>query len=232
MLFRSDKGQGQGPGQVERPRGGLRGRRSLIAPVPAAVPKLLNLSVSLSLSELPQSPTANRLDLSWGFVFPLPSVIRHLSSNLTPMPLVPGLLSPYEAVRGFVYLPRLVSKIRLHAAGQLHADFVNNLGKAFDDRCCQYLGIKYDDLRVWVLQNPVATQDEVLAWAEAKGRKLSTNEIEIWNGFMTKRGWRDEANEVLARRLKENGLTAEAGVDTMFDYIEVDEGRPARKAAL
>jgi lysophospholipase L1-like esterase len=113
------------------------------------------------------------------------------------MPIVPGLLSPYEAVRGFVYLPRLVSKIRLHAAGQLHADFVNNLGKAFDDRCCQYLGIKYDDLRVWVLQNPAATQDEVLAWAEAKGRKLSTNDIEIWNGFMTKRGWRDEANEVL-----------------------------------
>lgn len=148
------------------------------------------------------------------------------------MPLVPGLLSPYEAVRGFVYLPRLVSKIRLHGAGQLHADFVNNLGKAFDDRCCQYLGIKYDDLRVWVLQNPSATQDEVLAWAEAKGRKLSTNDIEIWNGFMTKRGWRDEANEVLVRRLKENGLTADAGVDTMFDYIEVDEGRTARKAAL
>jgi gluconokinase len=134
------------------------------------------------------------------------------------MPIVTGLLSPYEAVRGFVYLPRLVSKIRLHAAGQLHADFVNNLGKAFDDRCCQYLGIKYDDLRVWVLQNPAATSEEVLA--------------EIWNGFMTKRGWRDEANEVLVRRLKENGLTADAGVDTMFDYIEVDEGRPARKAAL
>jgi gluconokinase len=148
------------------------------------------------------------------------------------MPLVPGLLSPYDAVRGFVYLPRLVSKIRLHAAGQLHADFVNNLGKAFDDRCCQYLGIKYDDLRVWVLQNPAVTQDEVLAWAEATGRKLSTNEIEIWNGFMTKRGWRDEANEVLVRRLKENGLTVDAGVDTMFDYIEVDEGRTARKAAL
>ncbi len=170
--------------------------------------------------------------LMQAFGFPLPSVLRHLSSHHTPMPLVPGLLSPYDAVRGFVYLTRLVSKIRLHAAGQLHADFVNNLGKAFDERCCQYLGIKYDDLRIWVLQHPTTTQDEVLAWAEAKGRKLSTNDIEIWNGFMTKRGWRDEANEVLVRRLKENGLPADAGVDTMFDYIEVDEGRPARKAAL
>ena len=148
------------------------------------------------------------------------------------MPIVPGLLSPYDAVRGFVYLPRLVSKIRLHAAGRLHPDFVNNLGKAFDDRCCQYLGVGYDALRVWVLQHPDATAEEVLAWAEATGRKLSTNDIEIWNSFMTKRGWRDEANEVLLRRLKENGLTADAGVDTMFDYIEVDEGRPARRSAL
>lgn len=148
------------------------------------------------------------------------------------MPIVPGLLSPYEAVRGLVYLPRLVSKLRLHAAGQLHADFVNNLGKAFDDRCCQYLGVEYADLRTWVLGHPAATFPEILAWAEARGRRLSTNDIEIWNSFMTKRGWRDEANEVLARRLKENGLTADAGVETMFDYIEVDEGRPPRKTAL
>ena len=148
------------------------------------------------------------------------------------MPIVPGLLSPYDAVRGFVYLPRLVSKIRLHAAGRLHPDFVNNLGKAFDDRCCQYLGVGYDALRVWVLQHPDATAEQVLAWAEATGRRLSTNDIEIWNSFMTKRGWRDEANEVLLRRLKENGLAADAGVDTMFDYIEVDEGRPARRSAL
>ncbi|MFM7209544.1 MAG: hypothetical protein ACKOY8_06970 [Verrucomicrobiota bacterium] len=56
--------------------------------------------------------------------------------------------------------------------------------------------------------------------------------MEVWNGFMTKRGWRDEANEVLMRRLKENGLGPEAGVDTMFDYIEVDEGRQPRGQAL
>ena len=148
------------------------------------------------------------------------------------MPNVPGLRSPYEAVRGFVYFPRLIDKLRLHAKGQLHADFINNLGKAFDDRCCQYLDIKYHELSSWVLGQPDVTDEQALAWAEAKGRKLSTNEIEIWNGFMTKRGWRDEANAVLLRRLKENGLSADAGVDTMFDYIEVDEGRPARRQSL
>jgi gluconokinase len=83
-----------------------------------------------------------------------------------------------------------------------------------------------------VLQHPQASAEEALSWAEAKGRRLSTSDIEIWNGFMTKRGWRDEANEVLLRRLKENQLGPEAGVETMFDYIEVDEGRPARRQAL
>jgi gluconokinase len=141
------------------------------------------------------------------------------------MPNVPGLRSPYEAARGFVYLPRLLDKLRLHARGALHADFVNNLGTAFDDRCC-------DELRIWVLGNPAVTDEEVMVWAEARGRQLTTNDIEIWNGFMTKRGWRDEANEVLVRRLKENQLGPQAGVDTMFDYIEVDEGRPARRQAL
>lgn len=148
------------------------------------------------------------------------------------MPIVPGLRSPYDTVRNFVYFPRMLDKIRLYAQGQLHADFINNLGKAFDDRCCQYLGINYQDLVAWVQSHPEKTDEEALAWAEVRGRKLSTNDIEIWNSFMTKRGWRDEAREVLERRLKENGLGSEAGVETMFDYIEVDEGRPARRRAL
>ncbi len=148
------------------------------------------------------------------------------------MPIVPGLRSPYDTVAGLVYFPRMLDKIKLHAAGKLHADFINNLGKAFDDRCCQYLGIKYTELSAWVQARPQVKDEEVWAWVQAHGRVLAQNDIEIWNGFMTKRGWRDEANEVLQRRLKENGLTAEAGVETMFDYIEVDEGRPARRQAL
>ncbi len=126
----------------------------------------------------------------------------------------------------------MLDKIRLYAHGQLHPDFVNNLGKAFDDRCCQYLGLNYQELVAWVRAHPEATDEDVWVWAESCGRKLSTNDIQIWNSFMTKRGWRDEAHEILERRLKENGLGPEAGVETMFDYIEVDEGRPARRKAL
>lgn len=148
------------------------------------------------------------------------------------MPLVPGLRSPYETVEKFVYFPRMIDKIRLHARGQLHPDFINNLGKAFDDRCCQYLGVSYEKLRDWVLANPASSDELTFHWAQSQGRKLSANDIDIWNSFMTKRGWRDEAREVLERRLRENGLGPDAGVETMFDYIEVDEGRPARQKAL
>ena len=148
------------------------------------------------------------------------------------MPIVPGLRSPYETVEKFVYFPRMIDKIRLHVRGQLHPDFINNLGKAFDDRCCQYLGVSYDKLRDWVINNPTASDELAFHWAQSQGRKLSTNDIDIWNSFMTKRGWRDEAREVLERRLRENGLGPDAGIETMFDYIEVDEGRPARQKAL
>ena len=148
------------------------------------------------------------------------------------MPIVPGLRSPYDTVNGFVYFPRMLDKIKLHADGKLHADFVNNLGKAFDDRCCQYLGVQYENLKNWVLANSQASNEDAFTWVQSQGRKLSSNDIDIWNSFMTKRGWRDEANETLQRRLKENGLSADAGVDTMFDYIEVDEGRAPRRKAL
>jgi len=148
------------------------------------------------------------------------------------MPIVPRLRSPYETVNGFVYFPRMIDKIKLYAEGKLHADFINNLGKAFDDRCCQYLGVQYENLKAWVLANPHASNEEAFIWAQSQGRKLSSNDIDIWNSFMTKRGWRDEANDTLIRRLKENGLSADAGVDTMFDYIEVDEGRTPRRKAL
>ena len=148
------------------------------------------------------------------------------------MPIVPGLRSPYITVRNFVYFPRMLDKVRLNAKGQLHPDFINNLGKGFDDRCSQFLGINYQELTAWVLAHLEQSDEEVLAWAESRGRKLSTNDIEIWNSFMTKRGWRDEARETLERRLKENGLGSEAGVETIFDYIEVDEGRLPRRQAL
>ena len=39
------------------------------------------------------------------------------------------------------------------------------------------------------------------------------------------RGWNDEITETLKRRKKEAGLAGRSEIDTMFAFIDVDEGR-------
>ncbi|HZZ58269.1 MAG TPA: DUF5069 domain-containing protein [Opitutaceae bacterium] len=147
------------------------------------------------------------------------------------MPRVPGLRSPYDKVGRLVYFGRMLDKIRLHAAGQLPADYLSNLGDAkrgmFDTRCCHFLRVAYADIRERTLA-PGATDESVLAWAEAAGGRRSDEECEVWNGFLMKRGWHDPAENVafLRRRVKESGLE-NRGIETYFDYIDHDEGRDA-----
>jgi hypothetical protein len=42
---------------------------------------------------------------------------------------------------------------------------------------------------------------------------------------MRKRGWNDEISEILKRRKKEAGLAGRSEIETMFAFIDVDEGR-------
>jgi hypothetical protein len=151
-----------------------------------------------------------------------------------PMPyptLIPGLRSPYDEVGGLVHFGRMLDKIRLHAEGKLPEEWVAVKGAAypntFDARCCALLGVSYHDLENRVLEG--GTDQEILEWAFATGRKPGAEEIEVWNGFMTKRGWRDAATQRLHERLAELGLPP-GTVETMFDFIELDEGRQPRNA--
>ena len=70
------------------------------------------------------------------------------------------------------------------------------------------------------------SDEEILWWCFNKGRRPSENEIYVWNEFMRKRGWNDAITETLKRRKKEAGLAARSEIDTMFAFIDVDEGRP------
>ena len=135
--------------------------------------------------------------------------------------------TPHDTIHGLVYFPRMVEKIRLHAAGELAEDCIPNLGKGFDDRCCKFLGVSYDELAAQV---KVGLSDEaVWDWAAKCGAQPTAEQIEIWNGFMTKRGWRDDASEILIRRKKESGFETRDEIQTMFDYIDADEGREIGK---
>ena len=143
--------------------------------------------------------------------------------NSAGMPIVPGLRSPYLKIGRLVFFYRMLDKIRLHAAGRLPPeDFAANLGKGFDGRTCGFLRVNYDELKARTLAG--GTDEEILAWCHEKGGPRTDEECEVWNGFMMKRGWRDDAAEVLAKRIKQSALEA-APIMTMFDYLDFDEGR-------
>jgi gluconokinase len=138
---------------------------------------------------------------------------------------VPGLRSPYAKIGRLVYFGRMLDKIRLHASGQLQpaADYVPNLGKGFDGRCCNFLRVNYEELKARTLGGDL-DDTQLLAWCEQRDSARTDEECEIWNGFMMKRGWRDAGAEILAKRIRESALESKP-VMTMFDYIDFDEGR-------
>jgi len=131
--------------------------------------------------------------------------------------------SPRDTVRGIVYIPRMLEKIRLHAAGELPADYQENLGGGFDGRACAFLGVPYEE---WVARVKQGGSDEEIAdWAFRRGHQPNEEQIEIWNAFMEKRGWRDVAGERLVMRKGESGFASRDDIMTFFDYIDADEGR-------
>ena len=131
--------------------------------------------------------------------------------------------SPKEKVGGMVYLGRMVDKIRLMAAGDLHPDLHANLGQGFDERITAFLAVDYSELKNRVTEG--GSDEEVLEWCFQKGTRPTEELIEIWNSFMLKRGWSDELSERLASRKKESGFESRDDIQTMFHYIDADEGR-------
>ena len=140
--------------------------------------------------------------------------------------IIPGLRSPSAQVNGLVYFGRMLDKIRLNAQGKLPSGWQDMRGSSspntFDARCCRFLAIDYATLETETLKG--GTDEELLEWAFQKGRRPNSDEIEIWNAFMSKRGWRDTGTQRLHERLAEIGLPPGA-VETMFEFIDLDEGR-------
>jgi hypothetical protein len=141
--------------------------------------------------------------------------------------IIPGLRSPFDQVNGLVYFGRMLDKIRLAAAGKLpegwQAPRGTNMKGSFDWRCCLFLKIDYAALEAETLKGD-KTDAELLEWAFQHGRRPDEQEIEVWNAFMTKRGWRDAGTQRLNERLAEIGLPP-GTVPTMFEFIDLDEGR-------
>ena len=135
--------------------------------------------------------------------------------------------SPGAKVDGLVYFGRMLDKIRLHAKGELPEDYQPNLGKGFDRSCVDFLQIDYGEVVERVKEG--GSDEQILDWCFARGRKPTESEIHVWNEFMRKRGWNDELSDTLTRRKKETGMAGRSDIRTMFDFIDADEGRFAER---
>ncbi len=124
---------------------------------------------------------------------------------------------------GIVYFGRMLDKIRLQAAGRLPDGY--KLGTKvwtwFDARCTRFLNVSYKELAKQVLAG--ATDEETLAWCFEHGRQPSEEDIEIWNDFMTKRGWRDSSSAALAEAKRLKGFAQREDIQTAFEFHLADE---------
>jgi Domain of unknown function (DUF5069) len=135
--------------------------------------------------------------------------------------------SPRDTVGGIAIFGRILDKIRYSAReGSLppgyHLDFIPG-NRTFDDRVCQLLAVSFEALTERTLQG--GSDEDVLHWCFANGRKPDAEHIELFNGFMAKRGWRDAATPGLIQQRAEANLGHREDIVCFFDLMDVEEGR-------
>jgi hypothetical protein len=119
----------------------------------------------------------------------------------------------------------MLDKIRLHARGGLHEDYLKNFGapRTLDSACCNFLRVHHRDLCERVKQG--GTDEEILEWCFEKGRRLNQGDLMIWNSFSSKLGWNDFATPRLERQKQKHGISDRTDIITIPDLIDFDEGR-------
>lgn len=124
---------------------------------------------------------------------------------------------------GMMWFPRMLDKIRQHSRGELPEDYHANLGAGLDKRCVGFLRVEYADLRARVLAG--GTDEEVLEWCFEKGRRLNEDDLLVWNSFVSKFGWNDQASNRLAELKEKFGAADRTDIITIPDLLDFDEGR-------
>ena len=136
---------------------------------------------------------------------------------------IPGLRAADEKVGGLVHFGRMLDKIRLAQAGTLPEGYF--LGEEdfswWDARCCRFLGVSYAPLRAVVESG--ASDDEALAWCRANGANPNEEQIHIWNTFILKRGWRDEATPGLEEEKAACGFGDRDDIRTFVELQKAQE---------
>jgi hypothetical protein len=130
--------------------------------------------------------------------------------------------SPYEKLGGYVHLPRLIDKAKLHRQGLLKGYDYKTTG--FDKHLLAFLKLDGDAFEEAV--NRLEGDQAILNWVRENGVKHSSEAIEQWNEAMISRHPDTAAKKArFAHFLKEAGGDGRQDIRTYFDFIEFDEGR-------
>ena len=136
--------------------------------------------------------------------------------------------SPKVLLGGIAHLGRFIDKVRLRHAGKIQ-DY-NYITVGFDKYLIDFLQIDVQAFEQQVLAG--GSDETLLAWVKANGRKHSDEELAQWSQGLLTGGPKDEA----ARQRFEGrmqAIAAKRGVpvtslpsaQTWVDIIEIDEGR-------
>ena len=131
--------------------------------------------------------------------------------------------SPYETMDGWIHLPRLIDKIRLAEADQLHEDYQPNyLSAGFDTAWFEIAGVDSTQF-VEVVTNSI-TDGQVCDWVKKNVKKPQSDKDALRADLLTY-GTEGALAEKLVQRKAESGLSDRDDITCMFQYIDADEGR-------
>jgi len=136
------------------------------------------------------------------------------------------LRSPRSSLGGYLILPRLIDKVRLHAQGRLPPEYVGNLlkpGSTLDGRFLTFTGLQAEALRAAILSAP--TDEAVLAWVEGHGSSPSAEEKRRWaeeiDTYRPTPEWAERRKQLYRELAEKIDVTA----ISVLDLIDLDEGR-------
>lgn len=147
------------------------------------------------------------------------------------------LRSPREKLGGYVILPRLIDKVRLHGKGLLPEEYVPNLLRMpdpgagsfpFDGRFLVFTGITPESLQTTVLSSP--DDQTVIRWVEQVSFFHSDEEKEKWSENAIRTFSEPTPERIEYRTRIFPGLAELIGPQALgcanpFDLIDFDEGR-------
>ena len=132
--------------------------------------------------------------------------------------------SARETMCGWMHLPRFIDKIRLHAAGKLHADYQNNFCKGFDGLWLETAGV--DAAQFVAMVKSTTTDGEVCDWVLRNVKKPESVKAAHRERMLNYPKMDDSEMQARLKMRKENaGLSHREDIQTFVDFIDADEKR-------